>query len=92
VNTCCCTSDGGHSIKATAQPQAADAVHFLQPFTDQGLAKERMVRRYRDRLGQPPRQTIISRHNAYDGSRMAGASSGGMSRMQADVRRSGCMR
>jgi len=43
----------------------------------------RMVRRYWDLLGQPQRQVIISRHNAYHGSTMAGASLGGMSGMHA---------
>jgi putrescine aminotransferase len=41
----------------------------------------RMVRRYWDVLGQPDRQVIISRHNAYHGSTMAGASLGGMAGM-----------
>jgi putrescine aminotransferase len=39
----------------------------------------RMVRRYWDLLGQPQRQVIISRTNAYHGSTMAGGSLGGMS-------------
>lgn len=43
----------------------------------------RMVRRYWDVLGQPQRQVIISRHNAYHGSTMAGASLGGMWGMHA---------
>jgi putrescine---pyruvate transaminase len=43
----------------------------------------RMVRRYWDILGQPGRQVIISRKNAYHGSTMAGASLGGMSAMHA---------
>ena len=43
----------------------------------------RMVRRYWDVLGQPQRGVIISRHNAYHGSTMAGASLGGMSGMHA---------
>jgi len=43
----------------------------------------RMVRRYWDLQGQPQRQVIISRHNAYHGSTMAGASLGGMSGMHA---------
>jgi putrescine aminotransferase len=43
----------------------------------------RMVRRYWDVLGQAQRQVIISRHNAYHGSTMAGASLGGMSGMHA---------
>ena len=43
----------------------------------------RMVRRYWDVLGQPERTVIVSRHNAYHGSTMAGASLGGMSGMHA---------
>ncbi|QNA90604.1 aspartate aminotransferase family protein [Massilia sp. Dwa41.01b] len=43
----------------------------------------RMVRRYWDILGQPDRQVIISRHNAYHGSTLAGASLGGMAGMHA---------
>ena len=43
----------------------------------------RMVRRYWDVLGQPDKKVIISRHNAYHGSTMAGASLGGMSGMHA---------
>ena len=43
----------------------------------------RMVRRYWDILGQAQRQVIISRHNAYHGSTMAGASLGGMGGMHA---------
>lgn len=41
----------------------------------------RMVRRYWDLLGQPEKHVIISRHNAYHGSTMAGASLGGMGGM-----------
>jgi putrescine---pyruvate transaminase len=43
----------------------------------------RMVRRYWDLMGQPGRDVIISRVNAYHGSTMAGASLGGMSGMHA---------
>lgn len=43
----------------------------------------RMVRRYWDLLGFKERHTIISRHNAYHGSTVAGASLGGMSGMHA---------
>ena len=43
----------------------------------------RMVRRYWDVMGQPQRQVIISRQNAYHGSTMAGASLGGMAGMHA---------
>ncbi|AZP14063.1 aspartate aminotransferase family protein [Undibacterium parvum] len=43
----------------------------------------RMVRRYWDLLGYSERHVIISRHNAYHGSTVAGASLGGMSAMHA---------
>jgi putrescine aminotransferase len=43
----------------------------------------RMVRRYWDLLGQPGRQIVVSRRNAYHGSTMAGASLGGMGAMHA---------
>ncbi len=41
----------------------------------------RMVRRYWDLLGHKNKHVIISRHNAYHGSTMAGASLGGMAGM-----------
>jgi putrescine aminotransferase len=43
----------------------------------------RMARRYWDLLGEPQRQVVISRVNAYHGSTMAGASLGGMGAMHA---------
>lgn len=43
----------------------------------------RMVRRYWDLQGQPQRKILISRHNAYHGSTVAGASLGGMQGMHA---------
>jgi putrescine---pyruvate transaminase len=43
----------------------------------------RMVRRYWDLMGEGGRKVIISRHNAYHGSTMAGASLGGMSAMHS---------
>ncbi|MBY5921186.1 aspartate aminotransferase family protein [Ferrimonas balearica] len=43
----------------------------------------RMVRHYWASQGQPSRKAIISRHNAYHGSTMAGASLGGMKPMHA---------
>jgi putrescine aminotransferase len=43
----------------------------------------RLVRRYWDVKGQPDRNIIISRKNAYHGSTMGGASLGGMSAMHA---------
>jgi putrescine aminotransferase len=41
----------------------------------------RMIRRYWELMGQPGRHVIISRHNAYHGSTIAGASLGGMAGM-----------
>ena len=43
----------------------------------------RLVRRYWDVMGQPERSIIVSRHNAYHGSTLAGASLGGMGGMHA---------
>jgi len=43
----------------------------------------RMVRHYWSVSGQPKRSIFISRHNAYHGSTMAGASLGGMKHMHA---------
>ncbi len=43
----------------------------------------RMVRRYWDLLGYKERHVVISRHNAYHGSTVAGASLGGMGGMHA---------
>lgn len=43
----------------------------------------RMVRRYWELQGQPERQTIIARVNAYHGSTVAGASLGGMKAMRS---------
>ena len=43
----------------------------------------RLVRHYWDLMGQPQRKVFISRHNAYHGSTVAGASLGGMTFMHA---------
>ncbi len=43
----------------------------------------RMIRHYWHVCGQPQKKVIISRHNAYHGSTMAGASLGGMAAMHA---------
>lgn len=43
----------------------------------------RMIRRYWELRGEPKRKVIISRHNAYHGSTVAGASMGGMAAMHA---------
>jgi putrescine---pyruvate transaminase len=86
-----------NSFFQTATPPAIELAELLAEITPpqfqhvffSGSGSEgndtivRMVRRYWDVLGQPQRQTIISRHNAYHGSTMAGASLGGMSYMHA---------
>ena len=58
-------------------------VFFSSSGSESNDTNVRMVRRYWDLLGQPERKVIISRHNAYHGSTMAGASLGGMSGMHA---------
>ena len=86
-----------NSFFQTANPPAIELAELLAQVTPpqfrhvffSGSGSEgndtivRMVRRYWDVLGQPERQVIISRHNAYHGSTMAGASLGGMSGMHA---------
>ncbi|WP_137918194.1 aspartate aminotransferase family protein [Hydrogenophaga sp. 2FB] len=58
-------------------------VFFSSSGSESNDTNVRMVRRYWDLMGQPQRKVIISRHNAYHGSTMAGASLGGMSGMHA---------
>jgi putrescine---pyruvate transaminase len=84
-----------NSFFQTATPPAIELAELLSQVTPpqfqhvffSGSGSEgndtvvRMVRRYWDVLGQPGRSVIISRHNAYHGSTMAGASLGGMSGM-----------
>lgn len=60
-----------------------DHVFFSSSGSESNDTNVRMVRRYWDLKGQPQRKVIISRHNAYHGSTMAGASLGGMSGMHA---------
>ncbi len=56
-------------------------VFFSSSGSESNDTNVRMVRHYWATLGQPERKVIISRHNAYHGSTMAGASLGGMSYM-----------
>jgi putrescine aminotransferase len=83
-------------FQTTTQPavELAELLSHLAPpqfehvfFTNSGSEANdtvvRMVRRYWDLMGQPERQVIISRKNAYHGSTMAGASLSGMSDMHA---------
>jgi len=68
---------------AQVAPPPFQRVFFAGSGSEGNDTVVRMVRRYWDLLGQPDRQVIISRHNAYHGSTMAGASLGGMSGMHA---------
>ncbi len=68
---------------AQVAPPQFERVFFAGSGSEGNDTVVRMVRRYWDLLGQPDRQVIISRHNAYHGSTMAGASLGGMSGMHA---------
>jgi putrescine aminotransferase len=58
-------------------------VFFTNSGSEANDTNVRMVRRYWDLLGYKERHVIISRHNAYHGSTMAGASLGGMAGMHA---------
>ena len=69
-------------LVALAPPQFSH-VFFTGSGSEANDTIVRMVRRYWDILGQPERQVIISRKNAYHGSTMAGASLGGMAGMHA---------
>jgi putrescine aminotransferase len=70
-------------LLAQVTPPQFEHVFFSVSGSEGNDTVVRMVRRYWDILGQPERQVIISRHNAYHGSTMAGASLGGMSGMHA---------
>ena len=70
-------------LLASVTPPQFQHVFFSGSGSEGNDTVVRMVRRYWDVLGQPERQVIISRHNAYHGSTMAGASLGGMAGMHA---------
>jgi len=70
-------------VLAEVTPPQFSHVFFSGSGSEGNDTVVRMVRRYWDILGQPDRQVIISRRNAYHGSTMAGASLGGMSGMHA---------
>lgn len=70
-------------LLAEVTPPQFQHVFFAGSGSEGNDTVVRMVRRYWDLLGQPERQVIISRKNAYHGSTMAGASLGGMSGMHA---------
>jgi putrescine---pyruvate transaminase len=62
-------------------PAGFNRVFFTGSGSEANDTNVRMVRRYWDLLGYNERHVIISRHNSYHGSTMAGASLGGMSGM-----------
>ncbi|KQW89149.1 aminotransferase [Massilia sp. Root418] len=62
-------------------PAGFNRVFFTGSGSEANDTNVRMVRRYWDLLGFKERHVIISRHNSYHGSTMAGASLGGMSGM-----------
>lgn len=66
---------------AEIAPPGFNHVFYTNSGSEANDTNVRMVRRYWDLKGQPQRHVIISRHNAYHGSTMAGASLGGMSGM-----------
>ncbi len=68
---------------AQISPPQFQHVFFTGSGSEGNDTNLRMVRRYWDILGYPGRHTIISRHNAYHGSTVAGASLGGMGGMHA---------
>ena len=64
-------------------PSQFNHVFFTGSGSEGNDTNLRMARRYWDLLGYENRHTIISRHNAYHGSTVAGASLGGMGGMHA---------
>jgi putrescine aminotransferase len=68
---------------ADVAPPGFEHVFFTNSGSEGNDTVVRMVRRYWDLLGQPQRQILVSRINAYHGSTMAGASLGGMAAMHA---------
>ena len=64
-------------------PADMNHVFFSSSGSEANDTVVRMVRHYWASLGKPDKQVIISRHNAYHGSTMAGASLGGMKPMHA---------
>ena len=70
-------------LLAEVTPPQFQHVFFTGSGSEGNDTVVRMVRRYWDLLGQPERQVIISRRNAYHGSTMASASLGGMAGMHA---------
>ncbi len=70
-------------LLAQVSPPQFQHVFFSNSGSEGNDTVVRMVRRYWELQGQPQRDVIISRHNGYHGSTMAGASLGGMWGMHA---------
>ncbi len=68
---------------AELAPERVEHVFFTSSGSEANDTAVRMVWRYWQIMGQPRRQAIISRRNAYHGSTIAGASLGGMAGMHA---------
>lgn len=66
-------------------PQGFKHVFFTGSGSEANDTNLRLVRRYWDVRGQKQRRFIISRHNAYHGSTIAGASLGGMAGMHSQL-------
>ncbi len=71
------------SLLAEVTPNHLNHVFLTNSGSESNDTVVRMVRHYWQSLGQPEKQVIISRKNAYHGSTMAGASLGGMAAMHA---------
>ena len=71
------------ALLARLSPPQFQHVFFTGSGSEANDTIVRMVRRYWQLLGEPDREVIISRRNAYHGSTMAGASLGGMAGMHA---------
>jgi len=66
---------------AELAPEHMNMVFYGSGGSDANDTIFRLVRVYWDLMGKPSKKTIISRHNAYHGSTVAGASLGGMGGM-----------
>ncbi|MES3021247.1 MAG: aspartate aminotransferase family protein [Pseudomonadota bacterium] len=64
-------------------PAGFNHVFFTGSGSEANDTNLRMVRRYWELMGCPERQTVISRHNAYHGSTVAGSALSGMGGMHA---------
>lgn len=66
---------------ASLLPDNMNHVFFANSGSEANDTNLRLARTYWQHVGQPTKKIIISRHNAYHGSTVAGASLGGMSGM-----------